>query len=96
MFTSTVKLFLFIVTDAYNHKVALQLQLYSLTSKKKQTNISLHDSAGPHWFGSFILFIGPVFRQDHLILRGTGVGGLAVYVESEYLFPIFCGRQYLF
>ena len=23
-------------------------------------------------------------------------GGLAVYVEAEYLFPIFCGRQYLF
>ena len=23
-------------------------------------------------------------------------GSLAVYVESEYLFPIFCGRQYLF
>ena len=23
-------------------------------------------------------------------------GGLAVYVESEYLFPISCGRQYLF
>ena len=27
--------------------------------------------------------------------RGGG-GSLAVYVESEYLFPIFWGRQYLF
>ena len=25
-----------------------------------------------------------------------GGWGVAVYVESEYLFPIFCGRQYLF
>ena len=39
----------------------------------------------------------PVFcaLYDYLILRGMG-GGLAVYVESEYLFPIFCRRQYLF
>ena len=33
--------------------------------------------------------------QHIYVLRGRG-GGLAVYVESEYLFPIFCGRQYLF
>ena len=34
-------------------------------------------------------------EDDHLILLGKG-GGLAVYVESEYLFPIICGRQYSF
>ena len=28
-------------------------------------------------------------EDDHLILRGRGGGGVAVYVESEYLFPIF-------
>ena len=32
-------------------------------------------------------------EEDHLILRR---GVLAVYVESKYLFLIFCGRQNLF
>ena len=31
-----------------------------------------------------------------MILQGREGEGLAVYVESEYLFPIFCGRHYLF
>ena len=28
--------------------------------------------------------------------RGGGGGGLTVYVEAEYVFPIFCARQYFF
>ena len=39
MFTSTVKIFVFIVTDAYNHEVALQLQLYSFISHNNQISV---------------------------------------------------------
>ena len=35
-------------------------------------------------------------RTTILFCGGGEHMGLAVYVETEYLFPIFCGRQYLF
>ena len=34
-----LKIFVFIVTDAYNHEVALQLQLCSFTSNKNQISV---------------------------------------------------------
>ena len=35
-------------------------------------------------------------KRTTISFCGGGAGVLTVYVESEYLFPIFCGRQYQF
>ena len=52
-----------------------------------------------HWSGSFILLIGQVFRQDHLILRGGGGGGGGVwqFLSSENVyFESFAGDNIYF
>ena len=56
------------------------------------------------FFAGDNIYINKFYRRNTFTtkLRGRPFdsagegGGLAVYVESEYLFPIFCGRQYLF